>query len=317
MKEYVNTAGSNVAFQKLSVVIDISEDACENDMRPTRMSLCMQLARAVARDFFNKSVFSYLSLFIINDSRCIEVSRYIKSYREIECLFEGIKVAPSGKCVLLEAIEKITNYVDSEVNLGRCVCIFLASVKITGYSFNSINSTAARDTRINCVSLVGEIDILKRICKLTQGSFINFGPTDNLTPLILLDLHRSRISNLGIKIRSGHGSVSNGTFICSCHGRLHDGKHYKCSRCLSLLCNLDSFCTVCSCFIVSEDALNFLKHSLKYSFSIEPVQYQTCGICSNNEDCVMCAQCRFMFCQTCYENVSKYLNRCIRCGGSE
>lgn len=317
MKECAKAAGSNVAFQKLSLVIDLSEDACESDVRPSRMSLCIQLARTVAKDFFNKCVFSYLSLFVINDSRCIEISRFVRSYKEFERFFENIKFTPSGKCMLLEAIEKITCCVDIEVILGKCVCIILASVKITGYTFNSFNSAATTNSRINCVSLVGEIDIIKRLCKLTEGSFINFGPTDTLSPLILLNLHRSKISNAGIKIRSGYGIASIGIHICSCHETLHDGKVYKCSRCLSLLCKLDSFCTVCSCFIVSDDALNILRRSLTYSFSIAPCQDETCEICSNKENCVMCTQCRFKFCQSCYEIVSRYLNRCIRCEGSE
>lgn len=307
-------ANNNAAFQRFTIIIDTSEDSSEVDFRPSRMSICIHLALNVAKDFFNRCAFCYISLYLINDSRCIEVSKYIGSFKEFESLCGNISFIPSGKCILLESVENTSKLNYTGVIMGSAACIFLASIKITGYSFSSFNSIVLSRNRINCVSLVGDIDVVKRLVKSTGGFFLNYSSPQSLSPLLLLELHRPKVNLPNTMLRMCYACSTANVQLCSCHGMLHSVPLYKCSRCLSVLCTNDTFCPVCFCFVVAEQSLISIKRSMNQVFSVISCKQGTsCNICENSEASVYCSFCECLYCQSCYEIASKHLRCCLRC----
>ena len=316
LKEQDKFVRSIIAFQKLTIVLDLSEDAAETDVRPSRMASVLQVARNLAKEYFSQCFFSHISLLIINDSRSLVLSKFITTYQEFDSIVGSLNYTPSGSCLLIETLEKLASNSFCDSSVGANVCIILASVRITGYTYEFYNRITTSNVRFSCLSLVGDVEVIKRLCRHSNGLFVNYNTTDcRFSGITLLQLHRSPKDDRSIsKIRSGYAVASFQHQLCSCHGVMQPDPIFKCPRCLCLICSKNAFCIVCSCFVVSDNNLTSFRQSMDNHFLIARSDSRTlCNVCNSDGGSIRCTLCSLFYCQSCFELVSELLNHCIRC----
>ena len=300
------------AFRNVAILIDLCEDSSESDFKPSRCAFSISSVINFTENFFQSNILSFLSIFVINDSNCIAVSRTNNDPRAIKNDLLSLKFKPMGSCTLFSSLNSIIS------SMTQCsftpffeIGIILSSACIVDFSINIYETLLNSNVSINCFSFVGEIEILKQLC-ITKGG--SFKVANSFGSIALKFPQNLEFSRSPLKLRTNFAFQSMAKNLCSCHDNYFN-EAFICNRCFNSLCSVPSFCPICDCFTVTNNQIQMYIEiqNRSFSFSIKDgqIRCEFCGV--DDTKGYSCDTCSSLICIDCAPFITDTIKSCPKC----
>ncbi|KAI8868432.1 Ssl1-domain-containing protein [Ramicandelaber brevisporus] len=269
------------------MIIDLSENMLEKDVRPSRRECVEKLLESFLMEFIDNNPISQIGLIVTQNGRAHRISelsgnpidhiKALKTHKYTDCVGE-----PSLQNALELALTSLSHAPSHGV---REVIMVIGSLSTCdpGNIFATINKLKAvgnggSGTGIRCsmVHLAAEVAVFRKICTETKGEFkvaLNEGHLKDLInewippPSITEQRSQASFVVMGFPVRMNISKLT----LCACHNRPTRGG-YKCPRCSAKICDLPLDCVVCGLTLVSSPHLARSYHHLFPVANFVPVE---------------------------------------------
>lgn len=261
------------------LVLDLSADMLDRDLRPNRFDLTLQYVRQFVADYFDQNPIGQLAILCTRDGlaerltlmggNTIDHAAVLRNRRKLE---------PRGEPSLQNALEMARSAL-AHLPTSNTREVLLLSASLTSVDPGNIHQTieklAADKIQVSVISLAAEMHILKDMCTETGGEFSVVLNEDHyqetlqkFVPPRVISEHRHEARGddgadllvMGFPRRLPHSAPAS---LCACHGRIlslrkSDDSHsaeaaprgYQCPRCMSKVCQVPTDCPVCGITII-------------------------------------------------------------------
>ncbi|KAI5170003.1 transcription initiation factor TFIIH subunit 2 [Pancytospora epiphaga] len=298
-----STTRKNI-IRHLHVVIDTSSSIEKLDYLPSVRSAITRLLSAFSERFTVINPLSTLSFMLCADS----FHKYSRSL-DIVGMFSTVG---SGDFSFLNCL-KSSIAILKPSNYTRECLIITASVgtKDTSSYQEVCKELKKYNIRISIISICGEVTLFRKICGLTNGTYVV--PLDvNHFELLLNDfsipLESSETTNSLVKF--GFPNTTENPGLCGCHLSLHQNL-YECPLCRAPVCSLPVDCPICGTRLVSPLNISRSYHHMYLAKAF--IQGDgVCTCCKDNAK-LECTDCNSKYCAVCGDFQQSDLGFCIFC----
>lgn len=322
-------------LRHLFVVLDLSKSAADTDFSPNRAKFMLTNLKSFSKKYYEQNPLSQLGVVIMREGlaeRLLDLSANSKD--TVESLsFDPI---PKGEASIQNALTVVNSMLKHVPSHGTKEILILQSgisscdsgdlgVMIAGLKKSKV--------RVSCISLAGEVYMIKKICKDTFGSYlvsINEGHYEDLLTQFITPppVNTAESGILSYLIPMGFPlKLSGEESICACHN-LPITNGFQCPQCKSRICQVPVDCPVCSLTLVTAPHLARSYHHIfpvpRYELFI--TDEKKCSGCF--KDCressqlsqvkvggesLKCSVCSHIFCADCDIFVHEVLFNCPTC----
>ncbi|KAI0035877.1 TFIIH basal transcription factor complex subunit SSL1 [Vararia minispora EC-137] len=268
----------------LFLLIDLSDAMRERDLRPTRLDLTLQCARAFVTEWFDQNPLGQIGIGAMRGGlgdRIVEMTGNPQDVLTV--LGERHRFEPSGEPSLQNALEMARSAMSHLPNHASREVLVIYSALTTVDPGDIMETLAAcvRDRiRVSVVALAAEMRICRELCEKTGGTFsvaMNEGHfKDLLFELVPPPALRTGPKTDTRSSTSGADLMLMGfptrlpasapAALCSCHGAMRRAG-FLCPRCRARLCDVPTDCPVCGIMVVSAP---HLARSFHHLFPVKP-----------------------------------------------
>lgn len=285
------------------LILDLSEDMMDRDLRPTRFDLTLQLARQFVTDYFDQNPIGQLAILCTRDGLAERLSLMGgNTFDHGAVLGSRRKLEPHGVPSIQNALEmarsSLVHLPSSNTREILYISASLTSVD-PGNIYQTIDKVVEEHIQVSVISLAAELRVLKDVCARTGGDFhvvLNEDHYKELlmqhvppriiteTPAVPTDSDASDLLVMGFPRRIPFNAPPS---LCACHGRLIAGKKgtsyvergnapvgYTCPRCASKVCQVPTDCPTCGITVIMSTHLARSYHHLFPVQNYEPVPWE-------------------------------------------
>jgi transcription initiation factor TFIIH subunit 2 len=299
-------------FRNVAILVDLSEDSSESDFKPSRCAFSISSVISFTENFFQSNILSFLSIFIINDSNCIAVSKTNNDPQVIKNDLLSLKFKPLGSCTLFTSLNSIIT------SMSQCsftpffeIGIILSSACVVDFSVSVYEALLNSNAAINCFSFVGEIEILKQLCVAKRGFFKVANLFDSLS---FKFPYNHEFLQSSMKLRTNFAYQTMVKNLCSCHNNYFK-EAFICNRCFNSLCSVPSFCPICNCFTVTSNQIQMYveiqNRSFSFSVKNDKILCEFCGL--EYARGYSCESCSSLICIDCVSLITETVMSCPKC----
>ena len=301
------------------LILDLSEDMSDRDLRPTRFDLTLQLARQFVADYFDQNPIGQLAILCARDGLAERLSlmggntfdhgAVLSSRRKLEPRGE-----PSIQNALEMALSSLTHLPSSNTREILFISASLTSVD-PGNIYHTIDKLVDEHIQLSVISLAAEMHVLKDACARTGGDFNVVMNEDHYKELLMQHVPPRVITEASSSSHLAHSNECDllvmgfprripfhtPASFCACHGRLVTGSRslsyadrgaapagYTCPRCASKVCQVPTDCPTCGITIIMSTHLARSYHHLFPVQNYEPVAWEAVSTTSPS-NCFACA----------------------------
>lgn len=287
-------------LRQMCIVLDSSKAANEQDYSPSRGKVIKKLLKSFSRSYFEQNPLCQLGVVEMKDGVARRVGDLVGNPKDFNDTIDGDSTDGSGESSIHNALTVVQSSLSHLPSHGnKEVLLLFSGVSTCDFSslLNVIDSFKAQKLRISCISLSGEIYVLKRLCEKTNGRYEVPLNEDHLGDLLQSFVAPfaseaseksicSYLVQMGFPVKIG-GEDRQG--LCVCHGTTLEASSgdsgFSCPRCLSRVCQVPMDCPACGLTLVTSP---FLAKSFHHLFPVAPFSL-TIG-CSTELRCFSCAR---------------------------
>lgn len=274
------------------LILDLSADMLERDLRPNRFDLTLQYARQFVADYFDQNPIGQLAILCTRDGlaerlslmggNTVDHASVLRNRRRLEPRGE-----PSTQNALEMARSALAHLPSSNTREVLFISASLTSVD-PGNIHNTIDQLVADGVQVSVISLAAEMHILRELCERTGGEFGVVLNEDHYLELLqrfvpprvithrpqaqAADTDAADLFVMGFPRRLPFNAPA---AFCACHGRIVSARKasdtldaesaprgYTCLRCASKVCQVPTDCPVCGITIIMSTHLARSYHHL-------------------------------------------------------
>ncbi|KAL4402186.1 transcription factor TFIIH holo complex protein [Malassezia pachydermatis] len=284
------------------LVLDLSEDMMDRDLRPTRFDLTLQLARQFVSDYFDQNPIGQLAIVCTRNGLGERLSLMGgNTFDHSAMLANKRKLEPRGVPSIQNALEMARSCLTHLPNSNTREILFLSASLTSvdpGNIYQTVDKLVQDRIQVSVISLAAEIHVLKDLCARTGGDFNVVMNEDHYKELLLKhvpprviteetstqasDTNAADLLVMGFPRRLPFHTPAT---LCACHGRLVTPSKasendslaapagYQCPRCLSKVCQVPTDCPTCGITIIMSTHLARSYHHLFPVQNYEPVPW--------------------------------------------
>ncbi|XP_023243167.1 general transcription factor IIH subunit 2-like [Centruroides sculpturatus] len=331
-------------MRHLYIVIDMSENMSEQDLKPTRQLCTLKILEGFVEEYFDQNPISQLGFIITKNKRADKISELSGNPKQhINVLKNASEMVCAGEPSIQNALELSSKTLrNMPGHTSREVLIIMGSLTTCdpGNIYTTIETMKMHNIRCSVIGLAAELRVCRALTNTTAGSY----------HVILDESHFKELVNLhtvpppaagsmeSCLIRMGfphHQTEAEGTpSICFCHLNSKDPSEgfgsagYYCPQCHAKYCELPVECKACGLTLVSAPHLARSYHHLFPLNCFQEVALsaltekdsRNCFACLADfkEQLVYrCENCRQLFCLECDLFVHDTLHTCPGCANNK
>lgn len=278
-------------IRHLVLVLDLSGDMAELDLRPNRFDLTLQYVRRFVTDYFDQNPIGQLAIICTRNGLAERLSLMGGNTTEhLAALARRRRLEPSGEPSLQNALDMArSSMVHLPASNTREILVISASLTSVdpGNIHDTIDQLARDGIHVSVISLAAEMHILKELVTRTGGELgvvisedhyegllqkfvpprvlpqgVQDGPADDDAAGLLV---------MGFPRRLPFNAPAS---LCACHGRAMSNRGqgsseddavpagYTCPRCLAKVCLVPTDCPICGITIIMSTHLARSYHHL-------------------------------------------------------
>lgn len=324
-------------LRHLILLMDFSTASNENDYLPTRGKNLLGKVRKFSQSYFDQNPLSQLGVLALRDGLAEKISDMLGNYKDFQSIlpedYEG-----KGEASVLNALNVAKSMLLHTPGHGSREILLLftgISSSDSGNIETIMQEFKQMNIKISCISLTGEIFVIKKLCEMTGGHYHVTLNDDHLVETLnqFVIPQESSIMDKGTlsylvlmgfpqRIQDGSGERS----LCSCHRKVTESG-YSCPRCSAKICQVPADCPICGLTLVTAPYLAKSYHHLFpvsnfkiskvdgacYSCSRSTIESSSTAITKVGGSSVTCLSCTKMFCADCDLFIHEQLFNCPGC----
>lgn len=280
-------------IRHLVLVLDLSSDMTEIDLRPNRFDLTLQYVRRFITDYFDQNPIGQLGIVCTRDGLAERLSLMGGNATEhLAALANRRKLEPHGEPSLQNALEMARSsllYVllllTSHLPASNTREILVIAASLTsvdpGNIHDTIDKLAGDGMHVSVISLAAEMHVCKELTNRTGGEMGVVLSEEHYEELLQKFVPPRILAQGTFTAEDAAGMLVMGfprrlpfnapESLCACHGRLPsstgdsgDGEvvGYTCPRCLAKVCLVPTDCPICGITIIMSTHLARSYHHL-------------------------------------------------------
>lgn len=310
-------------LRNLCIIADFSKASNEQDYSPSRGKVLLNGIKKFSKSFYDQNPLSQLGVVGTRDGLAEPLCDLTGNPKDFLSKFEN-EVEGKGEASIQNSLELVRSMLAHVPNHGtKEILILFSGVTSSDSGDIQVLCDELKRKRIqtSCISLSGEIFVLKKITASTGGRFEV--PVNDFHFIELLEAFvdppaaaLSEKGNLSFLIPMGfpnkvaHIPESLNAY-CACHGRaIESSGNYCCPKCRSKLCQVPTDCPVCGMTLITAP---YLAKSYHHLFPV-PI-FESFANVTND---ITCHSCQKPTKQASSENTIKVgacQSRCTKCSG--
>ncbi|KAI8106733.1 hypothetical protein M9434_001387 [Picochlorum sp. BPE23] len=321
----------------LELVIDLSQAASINDMRPVRSAAMFAAASSFIRAFFDENPLSQLGIVVLRDGVAVQVTE-LSSSPEMHIEKLKANLDTGGTASLGNALDVATDVLRHIPPYGhREILCLLASLSTCdpGDIMSSIDATVKQHIRVSIVGLAAEVYIFKLLAQKSQGTYGVALDQDHMEHLVMEHAtpppslkgdEAEKLSLVRVGFPSQASSAPGAACFVGSECSLKAGS-FICPQCRARTMEVPSECHVCGLTLIASPHLARSYHHLFPVAPFKEIQeapVQRCFSCCMNlirpgnrddetSDISQCTQCMNVFCLDCDEYIHSHVHSCPGC----
>ncbi|XP_023933479.1 general transcription factor IIH subunit 2 [Lingula anatina] len=329
-------------MRHLFLVLDMSESMEDQDLRPSRLLSSLKLLESFIEEYFDQNPISQLGVIDTRNKRAEKVTELGGNPRKHIQLIQKLAVKPcQGEPSLQNSLELAMQTLrHMPGHASREILIIYGSLTTCdpGDIYETVKSLKELNIRCSIIGLAAEVQICKKICQETKGSYhvildeTHFRDllTYHVTPPPARNNAESSLIRMGFPHHQLSGNKEEKPAMCMCHldSQTFQGFRsggYFCPQCKSKYCELPVECKACGLTLVSAPHLARSYHHLFPLESYKEVQDKSSVLQSHCFSCqteftehpvYVCGRCQKGFCIDCDVFIHEALHSCPGCSGS-
>ncbi|WFD31614.1 hypothetical protein MSPP1_002653 [Malassezia sp. CBS 17886] len=283
------------------LLLDLSADMLEHDMRPSRFDLTLQLAREFVSEYFDQNPIGQLAIVCTRDGLGERLSLMGGTTLNHGALLASRRrLEPRGEPSIQNGLEMARSCLVHLPSTNTREILFLSGSLTSvdpGNIYQTIDKLVEDRIQVSAVSLAAEVHILKELCQRTGGDFNVVLNEDHYKDLLQKHVpprvvsepqgHRDEYAGADLLVMGFPRRLpfSAPPSLCACHGRLvapsasvsadGDAAGYACPRCHAKVCQVPTDCPVCGITIIMSTHLARSYHHLFPVKNFVPVNWDS------------------------------------------
>jgi transcription initiation factor TFIIH subunit 2 len=317
----------------LVLVLDLSREARDSDLKPSRGEVCLSLSQYFLRSYFDENPISQLAIVALRDGVAEKLSSMGSNPRQhLEVLKNAAQKGFYGSCSLQNGLDMALSLLRSIPSYGsREVLLLYNSISSCdpGDIRQTIENVEKEKIRCSVIGMAAELYILKYLSIKTHGSYFVCMNESHLWDLLENFVTPSAAAiedkTRGTLVHMGFPSLK--TFkepkICL-NDRILRSQVFVCPRCECCYGEIPIECILCGLVLVSSSQLARSYHHIfpvaNFSENNNNIQSraQVCFGCKaafprESSEYFVCPNCQNMFCGICDIFIHDSLNNCPGC----
>ncbi|WFD33224.1 hypothetical protein MCUN1_000037 [Malassezia cuniculi] len=272
-------------IRHLVLVLDLSSDMMELDLRPNRFDLTLQYVKRFVTDYFDQNPIGQLAIVCTRDGLAERLSLMGGNTTEhIAALSSRRRLEPRGEPSLQNALDMARSaLVHLPASNTREILVISASLTSVdpGNIHDTIKQLAGDGIHVSVISLAAEMHVLRELATRTGGEMGVVMNEDHYEELLQKFVPPRVLAQGAPSAEDAAGLLVMGfprrlpfnapASLCACHGRVvsksaadddGDPAGYTCPRCLARVCQVPTDCPICGITIVMSTHLARSYHHL-------------------------------------------------------
>eukprot|EP01112_Ceratiomyxa_fruticulosa_P011168 TRINITY_DN3013_c0_g1_i2.p1 TRINITY_DN3013_c0_g1~~TRINITY_DN3013_c0_g1_i2.p1 ORF type:complete len:381 (-),score=48.39 TRINITY_DN3013_c0_g1_i2:293-1435(-) len=307
------------------LIVDFSRAMNDKDLKPTRLSVTLNLIDAFIREYFDQNPLSQLGLISTSASKAERITELSGNpTRHVTALRKA--ATTSGEPSLQNALEMaLSTLIHVPKHGSREIVVIFASLTTCdpGDIYTTIENLKKENIRASVVGLSAELRVCRALTEQTNGLFSVALNEDHFREVLFEHVQppptttkiEASLVHMGFPSQLEKNELS----ICICHKKLKYGG-YSCPRCNNKVCELPQTCNGCGLTLVSSPHLARSYHHLFpiLNFDEIPSADEKCYGCQLSGaglsgSLYMCKLCKKAFCYDCDNYIHESLHTCPGC----
>ena len=231
----------------VTVVLDLSAEAHNTDLRPSRLGAALQALVIFVRAFFDANPLSQMAILATTEGRALTISPMDSSPETHISALRQVRTA-SGQPSFGASLELATSILSQSPPYGFRECILLP-LSLLSVDKNDIESTiaqaAAQRVHVSATGIGGELRVLRHACTVTRGQYFIARDEAHLGELLELHMRPPATARGDVPPKLVHMGFAEGArrdarpgFVGADRALTSGG--FTCPRCYSTLRSLSS-----------------------------------------------------------------------------
>ncbi|WFD44051.1 hypothetical protein MPSI1_002716 [Malassezia psittaci] len=297
------------------LVLDLSAEMAEKDLRPNRFELTLQYVKRFITDYFDQNPIGQLAIVATRDGLGERLSLMGgNTVNHSGVLSNKRKLEPRGEPSIQNALEMARSCLVHLPNSNTREILYISASLTSvdpGNIFHTIQQLVQDRIQVSVIALAAEMHVLREMADKTGGDFNVVMDEDHYQELLQKHVPPRIISEqpthneydadllvMGFPRRLPFNAPAS---LCACHGRVLSGDKtrshleggsaasgYTCPRCYAKVCQVPTDCPVCGITVIMSTHLARSYHHLFPVANYQPVQWESVTNASNAA-CFSCA----------------------------
>lgn len=285
------------------LILDLSEDMNDRDLRPTRFDLTLQLARQFVTDYFDQNPIGQLAIICARDGLAERLSLMGgNTFDHGAVLASRRKLEPRGEPSIQNSLEMARSSLSHLPSSNTREILYISASLTTvdpGNIYHTIDKLVEEHIQVSVISLAAELRVFKELCMRTGGDFNVVLNEDHYKELLMKHVPPRIVTDtLSTSTKEDKNDLLVMGFprripfhappsFCACHGRPMTGVKglsfsdrgsapvgYTCPRCSSRVCQVPTDCPTCGITVIMSTHLARSYHHLFPVQNYEPVAWE-------------------------------------------